>query len=110
MESNELQQQLFKHLKETIPAHVSLVDELCELLELSPDSVYRRLRGEKPVSFTELQKICLHYHLSLDHILHLSNESVLFDAPGMNNESSDFLDYLKAMLGQMKYFNTFKST
>ncbi|MEI9809220.1 MAG: hypothetical protein WDO16_15910 [Bacteroidota bacterium] len=47
MDTNELQQQLFAYLKENIPAHLSLVDELCDLLDLGADSVYRRIRGEK---------------------------------------------------------------
>ncbi|HQZ76089.1 MAG TPA: helix-turn-helix domain-containing protein, partial [Chitinophagaceae bacterium] len=71
METNHLQQQLFSHLKENLPAHLSLVDELCDLLDLSADSVYRRIRGEKPITLSELKKICEHYHLSLDQLLQL---------------------------------------
>ena len=71
METTELQQQLFSHLRENLPPHLSMVDELCELLELSPDSVYRRIRGEKPITLNELKRICSHYHLSIDHLLQL---------------------------------------
>ena len=42
METNEVQQQLFSYLKENLPPHLSVVDELCDLLDLSADSVYRR--------------------------------------------------------------------
>jgi BetR domain len=109
METNELQQQLFGHLKENLPPHLSLVDELCDLLDLSADSVYRRIRGEKPITLDELKTICEHYHLSLDQLLQLQNESVLFDAPGMNGVPGEFADYMKAMLAQFKYFNSFKT-
>lgn len=109
METSELQQQIFAHLKTVLPPHLSLVDELCDLLDLSADSVYRRIRGEKPVSFAELQTICARYHLSLDHLLALNNESVLFEAPGMNGAPRDFTDYMKGMVKQFKYFNSFKS-
>ena len=108
METNELQQQIFIYLKENIPPHLSLVDELCDLLDLSTDSVYRRIRGEKPISLAELKKICEHYHLSLDQMLQLQNESILFDAPGMNGIPGEFVDYMKGMLKQFKYFNSFK--
>ena len=81
METNQLQQQLFSFLKDSIPPHLSLVDELCDLLNLSHDSVYRRIRGEKPISLAELKIICEKYHISLDQLLQLENESVLFDAP-----------------------------
>jgi len=107
METSELQQQLFNYLKEHIPPHLSLVDELCDLLDLSQDSVYRRIRGEKPITLTELKRICEHYHFSIDQLLQLENDSVLFDAPGMNGAPVSFVDYMKAMLRQFKYFNSF---
>jgi len=109
METNELQQQLFTYLKENIPPHLSLVDELCDLLNLSHDSVYRRIRGEKPITLTELKMLCEHYHLSLDQLLQLRNESVLFDAPGMNTAPGEFVEYVKGMLAQFTYFNSFKA-
>lgn len=109
METSELQQQLFTYLKEQIPPHISLVDELCDLLDLSQDSVYRRIRGEKPITLAELKRICEHYHLSIDQLLQLENDSVLFDAPGMNGTPGSFVDYMKAMLRQFKYFNSFKN-
>jgi len=109
METNELQQQLFTYLKENIPPHLSLVDELCDLLDLSADSVYRRIRGEKPISLAELKRICEYYHLSIDQLLQLENESVLFDAPGMNTVPGEFIEYVTGMLNQFRYFNSFKT-
>lgn len=109
METTELQQQLFNHLKESLPSHLSLVDQLCELLDLSADSVYRRIRGEKPITLNELKTICEHYQLSLDQLMQLKNESVLFQAPGMTGGPREHIDYMKAMLAQFKYFNSFKT-
>ena len=107
MKNNEIQQQLFSVLKQKLPAHISLVDELGDLLGLSADSVYRRIRGEKPIDLIELKKICDHYRLSLDQLLQLQNESVLFDAPGMNRSPGDFVEHMKAILAQFHYFNSF---
>ncbi|MBS1920929.1 MAG: helix-turn-helix domain-containing protein [Bacteroidetes bacterium] len=108
METNEIQQELFIHLKKALPPHLSLVDELCDLLDLSADSVYRRIRGEKPISLAELKKVCEHFNFSIDQLLQLQNESVLFQAPGLNNDRIEFIDYIKGMLGQFKYFNSFE--
>lgn len=108
METADLQQQLFAYLKENLPPHLSLVDELCDLLDISADSVYRRIRGEKPITLAELRKICLHYRVSVDQLLQLQTQSVLFDAPGMNGVPGEFIDYMKAMLTQFNYFNSFK--
>lgn len=108
MENDNLQLQLFSYLKEVIPTHLSIVDELGDLLNISPDSVYRRIRGEKELSINELKQICVRYQLSLDHLLELNQDSVLFKAPGMNELSVEFEDYLSDMLKQFKYFNSFE--
>lgn len=108
METIELQQRFFDHLKNNLPPHLSLADELGQLLGLSADSVYRRIRGEKPLTFPELKLICEHYHLSMDQVLQLKTESVLFTAPGMNGKPDSHINYMKAMLDQFKYFNSFK--
>jgi hypothetical protein len=109
MESTELQQQLFSYLKKNMPPHLSLVDELCELLDLGTDSVYRRIRGEKPITLSELKKVCEHFHVSIDQLLHLQNESAFFEAPGINNVPGDFVDYLKEILQKFRHFNTFRN-
>lgn len=108
MDTNELQKQLFKHLKETLPPHLSLVDELESLLGLSADSVYRRIRGEKPVTIPELKKICEHYRLSLDQLLQLNTDTVVFRAPDLKRGQYPFIEVLKSMLQQLKYFNSFR--
>lgn len=107
MEAKQLQQELFRHLKGILPSHLSLADELGSLLDLSPDSVYRRIRGEKPISFPELKLICDHYGLSIDQLAQLKNDSVLFQAPGITNGPVPFEDYLRGMLAQFTYFNSF---
>ena len=70
--------------------------------------MYRRIRGEKPITLNELKVLCEHFHLSLDQILQLKNESVVFDAPEINGSDPDFTAYLKGVLQQMKYFNSFE--
>ncbi len=108
MHENELQHQFFNHLKSVLPPHISMVDELTELLNLSYDSVYRRIRGEKSIDLNELRQICEHYHISLDQVLQLQNEAVVFTAPDINHNGLPFEEYLKGMLLQLKYFNSFQ--
>jgi transcriptional regulator with XRE-family HTH domain len=44
----------FERLKRLLPAHRNLALELAEMLEISVDSVYRRIRGESALSYHEL--------------------------------------------------------
>ncbi len=109
MEANLLQQELFSYLKTSLPPHLSMVDELCDLLDLSADSVYRRIRGEKPISLLELKKICEHYHLSLDQLLQLQSDTVVFRSPDLNRKDLPFTEQLRSILMQVKYFNSFRN-
>ena len=58
-----VQQIFFQHVKDHLPAHLSLVDEIAELLNISIDSAYRRIRGEKAISFEELRTLCSHFRI-----------------------------------------------
>jgi len=108
MENNQLQLEFFNYLKSTLPAHVSLADELCDLLNISADSAYRRLRGEKSLSFSELKLICEKFHVSLDQVLNLQNDTVAFRAPDLVNGSQSFSEYLTNITMGVKYFLQFK--
>jgi hypothetical protein len=105
--TTDLQQQLFNFIKSSQP-HISLADELCDLLDISHDSAYRRIRGEKPLTLNELRRICERYHISLDQVLQLQNDAVVFHASDINRPVFLFIDYLKGVLQQFKYLNSFK--
>lgn len=57
MNATELQQQLFNTIKSKIPDHLSAPEEMAKLLDVSVDSVYRRMRGEKVITLDELQTL-----------------------------------------------------
>ncbi|OSZ77790.1 hypothetical protein CAP36_15635 [Chitinophagaceae bacterium IBVUCB2] len=108
MEANQLQQELFRYLKTSLPPHLSMVDDLSDLLDVGADSVYRRIRGEKPISLLELKKICEHYHLSLDQLLQLQTDTVVFRAPDLKTKNLPFTEQLRSILMQVKFFNSFR--
>ncbi len=105
---NDLQQRLFQHIKRILPAHLSLTDEISSLLDIGNDSAYRRIRGEKELSLSELQKLCKHFRISLDQVLQLENDSVVFTASELNQKQINFGTYIQGVLDQLKYFNTFR--
>jgi Helix-turn-helix. len=108
MEQPGVQQVFFQHVKANLAVHLSLVDEVAELLNISNDSAYRRIRGEKPLSFEELKALCAHYKISLDQLFHLNNDSFLFSGPLANNNNFGIESYLQYLLNQLNYFNTFE--
>jgi len=106
MNSPELQQVFFTTLRNVIPPNISMVDEIAEILGIGYDSVYRRMRGEKPITLVELKTLCDHYQISLDQVLQLDNDSIVFQAPGINNDV-DFAAYLSGILAEFRVFNSF---
>lgn len=71
MEQNKvisLQIQFLNRIKTILGPDKSMVYELSELLGISTDSIYRRLRGETWLTMEEIAIICQHYNLSFDII------------------------------------------
>jgi hypothetical protein len=103
-----VQQIFFQHIKANLAAHLSLVDEVADILNISNDSAYRRIRGEKPLSFEEIKTLCTHYRVSLDQLLHLNNESYLFSGHLTNNDNFGIESYLEHLLQLVNDFNSFE--
>ena len=108
MENNQLQLEFFNYLKSTVPAHLSLADELCDLLNISADSAYRRLRGEKSLTFSELKTICEKFHVSLDQVLNLQNDTIAFRAVDLNTNENSFAEHLTRIKMGIKSFHQYK--
>jgi hypothetical protein len=108
MESPDVQQLFFQHLKGKLPGHISFVDEMAELLNISNDSAYRRIRGEKPIGFDELQKLCTHYKISLDSFLHLQDGAFIFNGILKSNTENSFEEWIENVLLQMQLFNSYR--
>lgn len=98
---------LFQRIREMIPQHVSLVDAIAELLSISSDSAYRRIRGETPLILEETRLLCSHFHLSLDQLLDVRNNSTLFQTTRVDINHYSFDSYLKDLLSQLKYIEGF---
>lgn len=56
-------------IRSYIPENVSPVHILTELLNLSKESVYRRLRGQIPFTITEIIEISKHFGFSIEEII-----------------------------------------
>jgi len=108
MNSADLQRELFSNLKKRLPQHISLVDEIADLLEISNDSAYRRMRGDKPLTLGEIQKLCSHFMISFDRLFHLDTDITLFTDKAITSERVDFDTYLQSIIDQMQKVNSFR--
>ena len=109
METTAVQQLFFQHIKANLPPHLSLVDEVAEVLNISNDSAYRRIRGEKGISFEEIQKLCTHYKVSLDQFLHLKSDAIIFTNRVDQHSKTPFEDYLESVYRNLCIINSFEN-
>ncbi len=100
--SDNIQQNIFSSIKAILPANLSLVDEVADLLGMSIDSAYRRIRNEKSLSIEEVVLLCKKYNLSLDAQMHLDNNSVIFLNTKTNKADISFTHHLKNVLLQIQ--------
>ncbi len=108
MDAISVQNKLFSQVKEHLPAHLSLPDELASLLGISVDSAYRRIRGEKTMDLAELLKVCERFRLSMDALMGRNGSSFTFTGKIVGSADLPFTDWLVAMSGQLEQIASMK--
>lgn len=95
MDSTDIQQRLFNHIKGLVPPNIALVDVVADVLKISNDSAYRRIRGEKPISLDEVGILATHFKISIDQVLHLKTDAFLFSGRITNNSDFKYENWLE---------------
>lgn len=76
--SDNIQSAFLEEVKRRLPPNLSFVDELAEILSISRDSAYRRIRGETVLSLDESKKLCERYGVSIDSLFTPTSNMVPF--------------------------------
>lgn len=98
----QIQEVFVKKLKETIPPNVSLSEELADLLKISTDSAYRRLRSETEFTLNEVYTIAHHFNISIDSLFAFNSDFVTCNYIKLTDSSENFEKYLASLAGQLK--------
>lgn len=101
------QELLFEAIKSSLQPGISLVHVISELLDMSYDSAYRRLRGEKELSLDELTRLSLHYKISIDSLINLKSNNIVFKSSFLSDQGISFNGWLELALGQVKLIHSF---
>ena len=97
IQNNTLQIDFLNKVIELTSDKFSYVDELADLLQISQDSMYRRIRGKTALSINEVAILCKHYNISFD-LFNQKTDNVTFsynvmhDKEGFTNHLSSILD------------------
>jgi hypothetical protein len=109
MTSPNIQSAFLEQVKKRLPENASLADELAEILSISRDSAYRRMRGETVLSLDEAKVLCNQFGVSLDVLLGISSEIVPFRHQVVNNTPETFEKWLRAILNNLETMASFPS-
>lgn len=90
--------QFIQRLKKILPQNISFVDELADALNISIDSAYRRIRGEKALTIDEVLNLCNKYKVSLDVLSSKAYGKVTFVYKSIGNEPGDLDEYLQSVI------------
>ncbi len=108
---NQVQKTLFDQVEKLLPRNVVIVHELADLLSLSTDAVYRRLRGEKKLNIDEICSLCEHFNISMDSLLNTKQNSISFETiPLKTGDLDNFLGHLDALGKIFEKYNPAKNT
>jgi hypothetical protein len=99
---DSIQSSFLDQVRKKVPPNVSFVDELAEILNISRDSAYRRMRAETVLSLDEVKKICTHFGVSLDSLLSPNGQIVSFHLRALDDVEFTFEKYLKSILGNLE--------
>jgi hypothetical protein len=103
-----IQTEFINKLKDTLPQNLSLADELSDLLEISSDSAYRRIRGETALSIDEVVKICKHYKIPFTPISEENPNTITFGIRPLTNNEKAFENYLMDLRNDLKKIGQFE--
>jgi hypothetical protein len=102
-----LQEQLFEQIRANLPEHYLLVDLVAEILSVSTDAAYRRIRGSKTLDIDEIVLLCSHFNLSFDRLFHIDTNQLQCSYSPL--ELTDKQVYLKYVQKQCKNVSQLKS-
>jgi hypothetical protein len=105
-QSSEIQEILFQMVKARLSPNISFVHDLSELLGISYDSAYRRIRGEKELSLAELKSICHHYNVSVDTLLNFKSSNVIFSSLALGEDGFTFENWMQTLVEGVKMIHS----
>lgn len=66
--NDDIRKKIIKKITALIPPHIKAVDYLSDILEISKESAYRRMRGEMSFAFDEIIKLSKELGFSIDEL------------------------------------------
>jgi hypothetical protein len=106
---SEIQGYFISRFKKVLPPGVGLAEEMADLLNVSIDSAYRRIRGETELTIDEIFKISKKHNISVDEVFSNESNTVTFGYTKLTDSVQNFEDYLERLYNHLKTINKFEN-
>ncbi|MBL7842318.1 MAG: helix-turn-helix transcriptional regulator [Cyclobacteriaceae bacterium] len=106
LSDNSLQAVFLDQIRNRLSDKVSFADVLAELLQVSRDSAYRRIRGETVLSLDEAKKLCERFGVSIDALLSPSVNTSLFHHRALSTNYT-LERWLRSVRKNFEHINSF---
>lgn len=103
MTERPFQMLLLEKIRKRLNENQSLIDYITDILEISKDSGYRRLRGETALSFDEAITLATHFQISLSEVSGQTDHSSIFIRQPFINTLDDYRQYLQRSIETLKF-------
>ncbi len=101
------QEQFFRRLKPIVSPYSSLAAEVAITLNVSLDSAYRRIRGEKLLDFDEISLLCQGFNISVDEFFCLNSGTILFQTGTKPSQKDALKQWMEDVYKQLYYINSY---
>ena len=98
---------LFNVIKQKLPKNVLFTEEIADVLDVSYDASYRRIKGRTSLTFNEAIKLAKHYKVSLNELFDLpSHNSLLINKKKFQDNIDGLIHFYKELSYYTKTFYT----
>ena len=107
VQQNTIQSLFLNRVRARLPDNVSFADELGDMLNISRDSAYRRIRGETILSLEEVKALYLKFGISIDELFSNDSEMVTFHRRVVSPKNYDLEKWQNSILKNLQFLCTF---
>lgn len=100
--NSAVQDEFIARLKQALAPGIGLAEEIADLLDVSIDSAYRRVRGETSLTLDEIYTIARKYSISVDEVFGSRGDTVTFAYTKLTDNVKNFEDYLNRIISHLR--------
>lgn len=107
--TSPVQEHFIAKLKEVMPQGIGLAEEISDVLEVSIDSAYRRIRSETELTIDEVFKLSKKHGISVDQVFSNQSGTVTFTYTKLTDSANNFEEYFSRIMSSLKATSKFDS-